>query len=205
MKSPREIISDLRSAMPGTQLELWENPSDSAGDALLVSAADARNVALYLRDDPALRLDYCSNVTGLDWPPKTTIEKKVVKSKNEAGEDIESTEQVEHVTGGYLETVYHLYSMALKHGPVILRMRTENRSDRVNLPSLTPVWRSCEFQEREVFDLYGIQFDDHPDLRRLLMWDEFVGHPMRRDYEPPADDLDDLGELADNHEGKEPE
>ena len=77
--------------------------------------------------------------------------------------------------------------MALKHGPLILRLRTENRSDKNHLPSLTPIWRSCEFQEREIFDLYGIIFDGHPDLRRILMWDEFQDHPMRKDYVDPDD------------------
>ena len=77
--------------------------------------------------------------------------------------------------------------MEKKHGPVIVRMRTGNRTDQVTLPSFTPVWRSCEFQEREIFDLYGILFEGHPDLRRLLMWDEFKDHPMRRDYVEPDD------------------
>ena len=54
-------------------------------------------------------------------------------------------------------------------------------------PSLTPIWRSAEFQEREIFDLYGIRFDHHPDLRRILMWDEFEDHPMRKDYREPDD------------------
>jgi len=88
---------------------------------------------------------------------------------------------------GCLEVVYHLYSMALKHGPVIIRLRTANRSDQVTLPSLTPVWRACDFQEREVYDLYGIVFSRHPDLRRILMWDEFKDHPMRKDYVEPDD------------------
>jgi NADH-quinone oxidoreductase subunit C len=66
-------------------------------------------------------------------------------------------------------------------------MRTANRSDQVELPSLTPVWRSAEFQEREIFDLFGIVFTGHPDLRRLLMWPEFKDHPMRRDYVEPDD------------------
>jgi NADH-quinone oxidoreductase subunit C len=66
-------------------------------------------------------------------------------------------------------------------------MRTGNRGDQVELPSLTPIWRSAEFQEREVFDLYGVVFAGHPDLRRLLMWDEFQDHPMRRDYVEPDD------------------
>ena len=86
-----------------------------------------------------------------------------------------------------LEAVYHLYSVEKKHGPVVLRMRTVNRTDQVELPSLTPVWRSAEFQEREIFDLYGIVFTGHPDLRRLLMWEGFKDHPMRRDYREPDD------------------
>ena len=49
------------------------------------------------------------------------------------------------------------------------------------------VWRSCDFQEREIYDLYGIVFERHPDLRRLLMWDEFKDHPMRKDYVEPDD------------------
>ena len=77
--------------------------------------------------------------------------------------------------------------MALRHGPVVLRLRTENRSDRVSVPSLTPVWRSCELQEREIFDLFGVQFVGHPDLRRILMWDGFKDHPMRKDYRDPDD------------------
>ena len=55
------------------------------------------------------------------------------------------------------------------------------------MPSLTPIWRSAEFQEREIFDLYGIRFDGHPDLRRILMWDEFEDYPMRKDYREPDD------------------
>jgi NADH-quinone oxidoreductase subunit C len=86
-----------------------------------------------------------------------------------------------------LEAVYHLYSVEKKHGPVILRMKTANRTDQVELPSLTPIWRSAEFQEREIFDLYGIVFTGHPDLRRLLMWEGFKDHPMRRDYREPDD------------------
>jgi NADH-quinone oxidoreductase subunit C len=90
-------------------------------------------------------------------------------------------------TSGYLEAVYHLYSMEKKHGPLVLRLRTGDRTGEVALPSLTPVWRSAEFQEREIFDLYGIVFEGHPDLRRILMWDEFEDHPMRKDYVEPSD------------------
>jgi NADH-quinone oxidoreductase subunit C len=94
---------------------------------------------------------------------------------------------VTRVVPGFLEAVYHLYSMELRHGPLVIRIRTGNRGEDVRIPSLTPVWRSCEFQEREIYDLFGIIFDDHPDLRRILMWDGFAGHPMRRDYVEPDD------------------
>ena len=100
-------------------------------------------------------------------------------------ETVEETRK--RVEPGCLEAVYHLYSVEKKHGPVVLRMRTVNRTDQVELPSLTPIWRSAEFQEREIFDLYGIVFTGHPDLRRLLMWDGFKDHPMRRDYVEPDD------------------
>jgi NADH-quinone oxidoreductase subunit C len=66
-------------------------------------------------------------------------------------------------------------------------MRTRDRTAGARLPSLTPIWRSAEFQEREIYDLYGIHFDGHPDLRRILMWDEFKDHPMRKDYVEPDD------------------
>jgi len=88
---------------------------------------------------------------------------------------------------GYLESVYHLYSIAKKHGPIVLRMRTVNRTDQVELPTFTFIWRSAEFQEREIFDLYGIVYTGHPDLRRLLMWEGFKDHPMRKDYVDPDD------------------
>ena len=81
-----------------------------------------------------------------------------------------------------IEMVCHLSSMSKKHGPVTLKT-TLPRSNPV-LPSLTTVYRGAEFQEREVYDLYGVRFEDHPDLRRILMWEGFKGHPMRKDYVP---------------------
>jgi NADH-quinone oxidoreductase subunit C len=103
------------------------------------------------------------------------------------GEEKEVTETTEEKIPGYIEAVYHLYSMTHKHGPVIIRMRTPDRGENSRLPSLMPIWRSAEFQEREIFDLYGVKFDGHPDLRRILMWDEFEDYPMRKDYREPDD------------------
>ena len=81
-----------------------------------------------------------------------------------------------------IDMVYHLYSMTNRHGPVTLKVRLDR--DNPKVPSLTPIWRAAEFQEREAYDLYGVIFDGHPDLRRILMWDGFTGHPMRKDYVP---------------------
>ena len=188
MESLEQIRDRLLAAFPGAKISIQTNPGPAAEHALLLDPAFGRAIAQFLRDDPALQLDYCSNVTGLDWLDKEIVETKKVSVPDPAGGPAKLIEdKTKRLEPGYLEAVYHLYSMALRHGPVIIRMRTGNRTDQVTLPSLTPVWRACDFQEREIFDLYGIVFRDHPDLRRLLMWDEFKDHPMRRDYVAPDD------------------
>ena len=181
-----QIKARVEAAVPGASLEIVPNAGLEGQLSLLLDNAHAVGVAKFLRDDPVLRLDYASNVTGLDWLDTVVQEKRKVKQLIDGVErEIELT--TEHKKGGYLEVVYHLYSMELKHGPLILRLRTANRTDNAHVPSLTPVWRGAEFQEREAFDLYGITFDGHPDLRRILMWDEFKDFPMRKDYIEPDD------------------
>jgi NADH-quinone oxidoreductase subunit C len=180
------IKSELEAKIPGCVLEIIPNPSPSGQHSLRIDPAHAVAIATFLRGAEHLRCDYCSNVTGIDWPGKEISEKVKVKQIVD-GVEQEVEEVRKSNTVGYLEVVYHLYSMEKKHGPVILRMRTEDRAERVHLPSLTPVWQSAEFQEREIFDLYGVIFDGHPDLRRILMWDGFKDHPMRKDYVEPDD------------------
>lgn len=183
-----ETIRDrLLAGYPKAQITIVSNGSPSAQHSLAVDCAHARAIALTLRDDPNLRLDCCSNVTGIDWPEKEIVETVKTKVRAADGTDKEVEQKIKRLQPGFLEVVYHLYSIALRHGPVILRLRTGNRNDQVTVPSLTPVWRSCEFQEREIFDLFGVVFEGHPDLRRILMWDEFTDHPMRRDYVEPDD------------------
>ena len=144
-------------------------------------------MATFLRDDAELAFDFLSNVTGVDWPDKEIAEKvkvthQVTKIVEGVEQQVEETveETRKRVEPGCLEAVYHLYSVAKKHGPLVIRMRTANRTDQVELPSLTSVWRSAEFQEREVFDLYGIVFTGHPDLRRILMWEDSRTTPCAR-------------------------
>jgi len=181
-----QIKSRAGAAVPGAKIDIVQNGSPSQQHSLLIDNEHAIAVARFLRDDVALRLDFCSNVTGVDWLDR--VVKKTAKIKTVVdGVEKEVDQTTEEKIPGYLEAVYHLYSMAHKHGPVIIRMRTAGRAEDARLPSLTPVWRSAEFQEREIFDLYGIRFDGHPDLRRILMWDEFEDYPMRKDYVQPDD------------------
>lgn len=194
MKTVEEIKAAIDAAVPGAGIEIVSNPSPSGQHSLLLDHEHALDVARFLRDDAELALDYLSNVTGVDWPDKEIVEK--VKVKRQVTKTVDGVEQTveelvdetrKHKEPGYLEAVYHVYSVAKKWGPVILRMRTVNRIEQTEVPSLTPVWRGCEFQEREAFDLYGIVFTGHPDLRRILMWDGFKDYPMRKDYVEPDD------------------
>ncbi len=120
------------------------------GLTLVVEVKDLLRVCRFLKDSPAYDMDYLSNLTAIDYPPDA------------------------------VETVYHLYSMKQKHGPLAVRVKLPRANPVV--PSVTPMWRGAEFQEREAYDLFGVIFEGHPDLRRILMWEGFKGHPMRKDY-----------------------
>ena len=126
------------------------------GPVVFVDAKDLLAVCRCLKDTERFKLDYLANLTAVDYPPDR------------------------------IDVVYHVYSMAQKHGPVTLKVKLNRATPRV--ASVTPVWRGAEFQEREAYDLYGVVFDGHPDLRRILMWEGFEGHPMRKDYVPEDQD-----------------
>ena len=158
MPTIEQLAEAVRAAVPGAAIEIIPSTPAAAQPALFVDSEHAVAVARYLKDDRTCQMDFCSCVTAVDYLAK-----------------------------GYIEVVYHLYSVTLKQGPLVLKVRAPRELDKCRVPALTPVWRGCEFQEREAFDLYGIKFDGHPDLRRILMWPEFTDHPMRKDYVPPAD------------------
>jgi len=158
-----EKIKEIASqAVSGAKIEIVNSTPAAAQPALLVDREHVYGVAKFFKEDPRFAMDFCSCVTGVDCLPKTD-------------------------KPGYIEVVYHLYSVSQKHGPIVLKVRAPRELDQCHVPSLTPLWRGCEFQEREAFDLYGVKFEGHPDLRRILMWDEFKDHPMRKDYAPPMD------------------
>jgi NADH-quinone oxidoreductase subunit C len=181
-----EFKARIEAGFAGARIEVIPNPGPANQPSLLLDHTHAVDVARFLRDDQELRFDYCSNVTGVDWLDRTVKTKVKVKRLLE-GEEKEVEETQEQFFPGYLEAVYHLYSIARRDGPLVVRLRTRDRAAPATLPSLTPIWRSAEFQEREIYDLYGIEFQGHPDLRRILMWDEFSDFPMRKDYREPDD------------------
>jgi NADH-quinone oxidoreductase subunit C len=146
---------------------------DELTKTFIVSPEDLVEVVSFLKTNPEFLMDYASNVSGVDWLAK----KEKIKTADGKEEEVEKP--------GYLEVVYHFYSMQKKHGPIGLRCRTNRENP--SIPSITPVFRGAEFQEREIFDLYGIKFPGHPDLRRILMWEGFADFPMRKDYHPPDD------------------
>jgi len=94
----------------------------------------------------------------------------------------------------FLESVYHLYSMKKKTGPVVLRVRVPKTNPKI--PSLVPVYRGAEYQEREAYDTFGIVYNGHPDLRRIFVWEGFEGHPLRKDYEQEDADILEDADIA---------
>ncbi|PDO10380.1 MAG: hypothetical protein BLM47_07575 [Candidatus Reconcilbacillus cellulovorans] len=81
----------------------------------------------------------------------------------------------------HMEVVYHLTSLETREN-VCVKVRTSRESP--SIPSVASVWATADWHEREAYDLFGIRFPGHPDLRRILLPDDWVGHPLRKDYEP---------------------
>lgn len=80
----------------------------------------------------------------------------------------------------YFEVVYHLLSLEHNHS-LVLKTRCEGRGNP-EVPSVTSIWQGADLQEREAYDLMGIRFTGHPNLKRLFLWEGFQGHPLRKDY-----------------------
>ena len=127
------------------------------GDHTAVVAPDAvADVLRFCRDDAALRFDMLMDLTAVDY-------------LRYPGREAEAR----------FEVVYHLYSVAENHR---LRIKAPVEEEQPVLPTAVGSWPIANWYEREVWDMFGIQFEGHPDLRRLLMYEEFVGHPLRKDY-----------------------
>jgi NADH-quinone oxidoreductase subunit C len=147
--------------------------STSGDPFVVVSARDLLEVCRYLRDEPRLLFDVLNCISGVDYLEPDP--KKAAK----AG------------FAPHLEVVYHLSSFRHRHRFVVKVLLPRWKDDvpglLPELPSVTALWPTANWHEREVYDLSGVWFVDHPDLTRILLSDDWEGHPLRKDYEYPLE------------------
>ncbi len=125
---------------------------------LAISPDHLVKVCRWLRDQSSLYFDMLSCLSGVDLGPKE----------------------------GQIGVVYHLYSVPYGHSLVLKCFVSRESAEYIPvIPSLSSVWPTANWHEREAYDLIGIHFEGHPDLRRILMPEDWVGHPLRKDYENP--------------------
>jgi NADH-quinone oxidoreductase subunit C len=146
-----------------------ERTESAHGDeTAVVKAARLVDVATFLRDDPALAFDapvFCTCTDLLHWQPVGPA-----AAQARPAYDPETPR---------FEVCYQLRSTTKKHR---IRLKIVLTEAKPALPSLTPLWPGFDWQERETFDMYGIRFEGHPDLRRIYLYEEFIGYPLRKDY-----------------------
>lgn len=147
-----------------------DGATDRSEPWLEVAAARLVEVAKFLRDDPRTGFDFLNSVTAIDF---LATDKRVA--------DLVGEER--------LEVVYHLSSVARSR-----RLVLKTRLPRVlvggelpELPSVAAVWKTADWHEREAYDLYGVRFVGHPNLQRILCAEDWVGHPLRKDYAIPLE------------------
>jgi NADH-quinone oxidoreductase subunit C len=131
-----------------------ETHSDFGDDTAVVAPAQWRAVGEFLREDPALDFDMPIDLCGVDYPTREPR----------------------------MEVVLHLYSTARKHRVRIKTRVGDEDMDGAELESLVSIWPGMNWLERETFDMSGVKFKGHPDLRRILMYPEFEGHPLQKTY-----------------------
>jgi NADH-quinone oxidoreductase subunit C len=172
---PSEII-DLLTTQFGPAIVATK--PDAIDPHVVVGGEKLVEVARFLRDDPRLKFDILNDITGVDY--LETDAKKLAKAGFEA----------------HLEVIYHVSAFTRpgarftfkcilpRSGPGADASGSERGP---SLPTLVEIWATANWQEREVYDLFGITFTGHPDLRRILLADDWVGHPLRKDYEFPEE------------------
>ncbi len=133
-----------------------EAGSQCGESTAVVDRGAIREVLGFCKTDPELSFDMLIDLTAVDY------------LKFPGRED-----------GPRFDVVYHLYSLGANHR---LRLKVRVEEDDAVVPSAVPLWPIANWFEREVWDMFGIRFDGHPDLRRLLLYEEFEGHPLRKDY-----------------------
>ena len=120
------------------------------------------------------------NYTGLIVPAHRLLEVARTLREELGFNYLSSVTGVDLLEDNKMEVVYHTYSIEKGGSAVVLKVQVDR--DNPVVPSLTPYWPGADFQEREAWDLLGVQFEGHPYLKRILMWDGFAGHPLRKDW-----------------------
>jgi NADH-quinone oxidoreductase subunit C len=140
---------------------------------VVVDAADLFEVCRFLKEDSRLQFDLLNCISGVDYLEPDP------KKAPKAGFD------------PHTEVVYHLSSFRQRHRFVLKlilpRWKDDKPGELPEVPSVTSLWRTADWHEREVYDLSGVYFTGHPDLTRILLSDDWVGHPLRKDYEFPLE------------------
>jgi NADH-quinone oxidoreductase subunit C len=134
--------------------EVLSTHAHRGDDTALLKRERLLEIVQWLRDDPSNQMNLLRDLTALD--------------KLDLGETPR------------FEVVIHLYSLPLKHA---LRLKVPLDEHDLRLPSLTSLYHAADWAERECWDMFGVVFEGHPDLRRILLYEEFEGHPLRKDYD----------------------
>lgn len=156
-----EAYDALREAYPGLDDAVEKVVVDRGELTLHIRPGRIAEVCQVLRDDESLRFELCSSVSGVDYLDAGS-------AVGGAGQD-----------GRRLHVVYQLTSMTYRR---VIRLEAAVAVADPHLPSVTAVYPTADWQEREVYDMFGVIFDGHPNLTRILMPDDWAGHPQRKDY-----------------------
>jgi len=146
---------------------------DAVDPFVTVEAGDLVEVVRFLKEDERLKFEFLHNISGVDYLEPDP--KKAPKAGFEP----------------HVEVVYHFQSFTHRHRftvKVVLPRWADNTPGRLPVvPSLTGLYASADWHEREVYDLMGVHFTGHPDLTRILLAEDWQGHPLRKDYEFPLE------------------
>ncbi len=164
-------------------------------ETVLVGRDGIVEVMEALRDDSEICMEMLVDITAVDFLEFPTAARTSLSPCDE-----DNAYGLKTTTLPRYEIVYHLLSLSKRHR---LRVKVPLAADDLTMPTMSGVWQAAEWGEREVWDMYGVVFEGHPDPRRILMYDEFEGHPLRKDYHQrgyqPLIPMPDLDHYKDHH------
>jgi NADH-quinone oxidoreductase subunit C len=175
-----DLIDELEEAFEDSELEFVSLDRFRGELTLTVAADDLLKVARLLRDHKALQFEQCIDVCGVDYADYGKTEWETSSASNSGfGRGCDRESAVSFDPESRFASVYHLLSVTLNQR---IRLRVFLDQDKPVVDSVMPIWNGVDWFEREAFDMYGIMFRNHPDLRRILTDYGFIGHPFRKDF-----------------------